>query len=109
MPKDAKHALAEFVINEVLDPVMKARPDTLEDADRPVLEHLQQATRAEIERYRAYGSAEEVLVNFRRDLTSRPAKKVHAELNRLGLPTLLDIRDRFEDLARSRGVHASSS
>ena len=54
-----------------------------------------------------YGSAKEVVVNFKRDLDSEPARKVHAELKALGLPTVNDIRDEFESLAKELGVDAS--
>ena len=56
--------------------------------------------------YRGYGSAEEVVTNFKRDLHSAPAKKIHAELKRLGLPTLNDIKDEFEAKARELGIDA---
>lgn len=88
--------------------MLRAKPDGRSDADKQILEHVQQATRSEIDRYQDYGSAADVVTNFKRDLTSSPAKKVHAELKRLDLPTLNDIRDRFEEKARSLGVDASS-
>jgi hypothetical protein len=93
---DAKQELVRFLEKRVFDPVLKARPNGRSPAERERLEHVQRATRAEIERFRGYGSAREVLVNFRPDLTSQPAKRVHAELAALGLPTINDIRDEFE-------------
>ena len=54
----------------------------------------------ERERFRAYGSASEVVRMFKDDLSSEPAKDVHRDLRDLGLPTLDDVRDDFEDLAR---------
>ncbi len=106
MPEDQKHALVEFIVGEALDPVLRAKPAGRSDTDQRTLEHVQQATRAEIERYRSYGSAAAVLANFRRDLTSVPAKKVHAELRHLHLPTLEDIRDAVEDKAHALGIAA---
>ena len=44
--------------------------------------------------------------HFKRDLSSAPAKKVHAELRSLGLPTLEDVREPFERKARELGVGA---
>jgi hypothetical protein len=41
----------------------------------------------EPERFRGYGSAKDVVENFKRDF-SDPAKKVHADLKALNLPTL---------------------
>ena len=101
---DGKQALLDLVISHAFDPVMKAAAGDRSEADKRVLEHLQGATKAEIERYRHYGSAAELLTNFKRDLHSAPAKKVHAELKRLGLPTINDIRDEFEAKAGELGV-----
>ncbi|HYZ63161.1 MAG TPA: hypothetical protein VE650_11965 [Acetobacteraceae bacterium] len=99
MAQDKKKELVDFLERKAFDPVLHAK-----NGDKATLEHVQQATRAEIERYRNYGSAEEVVTNFKRDLHSSAAKKVHAELKQLGLPTLNDIRDEFEAKARALGV-----
>ena len=56
------------------------------------LQKLQQSTRSEIERFRHYGSAREVLVNFKRDLTSSKARQIHRDLQtvaRLGEEIML--------------------
>lgn len=107
MASDSKHQLVEFVIDKAFQPVLRAKPDGRSDADRKALEHVQNATRAEIERYRKYGSAGEVITNFRRDLSSSAARKVHAELRRLHLPTIEEIRDEFEAKAEKLGVRAA--
>jgi len=104
MASDSKRQLANFIIDKAFEPVMRARPDGRPDAQRKMLQHVQEATRAEIERYRGYGSAAELVTNFKRDLTSAPAKKVHAQLHRLGLPTIADFKDEFERRARDLGV-----
>ncbi|WP_407118869.1 hypothetical protein [Bradyrhizobium sp. LMG 9283] len=104
----AQQELANFVISKAFNPVMRAKADGRSEADRKSLEHVQKATRAEIERYRNYGSAEDVTVNFKRDLNSRAAKKAHAELRHLHLPTIDDIKDEFEQKARDLGVKSSS-
>ncbi len=101
---DTRRELAEFVIRKAFDPVLHAKPDGKSEADRRTLEHVQRATRAEIERYRKYGSAQEVATNFNRDLTSEAAKKVHAQLRHLHLPTIDDIKDEFKSKARDLGV-----
>lgn len=98
----------QFLISKAFDPVLQANPNGRSEHDRALLEHVQGATRAEIERYRNYGSAAEVVTNFKRDLTSAPAKKVHAELRRLHLPTLDEFRDEFEERARTLGIKASA-
>lgn len=104
----AQQELAEFVISRAFDPVMRAKPDGKSEADRRTLDHVKQATQAEIERYRGYGSAREVAINFKRDLSSAAAKKVHAQLRHLRLPTINEIKAEFEDKARQLGVEHSS-
>ena len=106
MSSKSKHELAEFVIKRAFEPVMHAKPDGRSDADKKKLEHVQKATRAEIERYRGYNSAKEVVTNFHRDLSSEPAKKVHRELKSLHLPTIGDIRGEFDKRAEQHGVSA---
>jgi hypothetical protein len=44
------------------------------------------------------------VTNFRRDLESEPAKRIHAELRSLGLPTINDVREEFERRAEELGV-----
>jgi hypothetical protein len=100
-----KDELVQFLEERAFKPVLNARPSGRSEADRRKLEHVQKATRAEIERFHHYGSAKEVLTNFRRDLDSAPAKRVHAELRSLGLPTIHDVRDEFERRAAALGLH----
>lgn len=105
---DKKGELLRLVEHKAFDPVMRAKPDGRSEAEQRKLEHVQRATRAEIDRYRAYASAEELVTNFKRDLSSGAAKKVHAELRSLRLPTIEDIKDEFERKARDLGVRAGS-
>jgi predicted amidohydrolase YtcJ len=104
MADHKKKELVRFLEQRAFKPVLKAKPSGRSEADRKRLEHVQKATEAEIERFHNYGSAEEVVTNFRRDLDSVPAKRVHAELRSLGLPTIHDIRDEFEERAQKLGV-----
>lgn len=106
MAADARQILVEFLVRQAFEPVLRAKPDGRSQADQQRLAKVQQATVAEIERFEKYSSASEVLVNFRRDLSSAPAKKVHAELKSLGLPTINDLRGAFEEQARSLHVTA---
>lgn len=101
---DVRHELVQVLKTLAFEPVLRARPDGRSEADRRKLEHVQKATRAEIERFDHYRSADDVLTNFERDLHSAPARKVHAELTSLGLPTLRDIRPEFERKAYELGV-----
>ena len=107
MAQHAKHELVEFLIREAFDPVLKANPSGRSEHDQRKLEDVKQATEKEVERFRNYASVEEVLTNFRHDLSSAPAKKVQNELTRLQLPTLHDVRDAFERRAEALGVGVS--
>ena len=108
MSADHKRELLNLVERKAFDPVMRAKPDGKCEAEKKKLEHVQQATKAEIERYHGYKSAEELVTNFKRDLHSEAAKKVHSELRSLQLPTIVDIREEFERKAEELGVHARS-
>lgn len=101
MSSDARQKLVSFLERKAFEPVLRADAHRFHGAQREWLEHVQRATRAEIERFRNYGSAQEVVVNFRRDLTSEKAKQVHRELRALGLPTIEDVEQEFMELARS--------
>ena len=92
MASNAKQTLVDFLIDRAFEPVLRAKPDGRSEAEKRKLEHVQDATRKEIERFRHYGSAEQVVTNFRRDLDSEPAKRIHRELKALNLPTLNDFR-----------------
>jgi hypothetical protein len=101
-----KDELVRFLEARAFKPVLNAKASGRSEAEQKRLEHVQKATRAEIDRFHHYGSAKEVLTNFRRDLDSQPAKRVHAELRALGLPTIEDIRSEFEQRAEELGVKA---
>ena len=96
MTKDVRRELVEFLVRRAFDPVLAAKGNGRSEADKVTLERVQKATRAEIDRFRGYGSAEEVVLNFKRDLNSKPAKRIHSELKGLNLPTINDLREEFE-------------
>lgn len=100
---EAKRKLVRFLEEMAFRPVLKADPSRYPANKRDTLRDVQRRTEQEIERFRNYRSAEEVVANFRRDLTSDAAKKVHRELEGLGLPTLHDVRADFENLASEFG------
>jgi hypothetical protein len=99
----AKSELLDLLERKAFDPVLHAHKQPKSDADRRRLEH-QKATQAELTRYRNYDSAEEVVTNFKRDLHSEAAKRVHRELEELGLPTINDIEKEFLEKAAKLGV-----
>ena len=103
MTTDARSELVEFLAHRAFYPVLMARWDG-DSETRTRLEHVQQATRAEIDRFQGYGSVEEVIVNFKRDLNSKPAKKIHSELKALNLPVISDFREEFERKVSNLGV-----
>jgi hypothetical protein len=104
MSADAKQKLVEMLIHKAFDPVLHKSASGLSETEKRKLEHVQRATKSEIERYRGYGSAKEVVTNFRRDLDSDAAQKVHRELESLHLPTINDIRDEFGAKVDELGV-----
>ena len=97
MASDAKQELVDFLESRAFRPVLDRDPDQYgSDSDRQKLADVQRATRSEIDRYRhEYTSSQDVIQNYKDDLTSEPAKKVDRELNDLGLPTLRDIEPEF--------------
>jgi hypothetical protein len=104
MADSKKDELVRFLEERAFKPVLNAKPNGRSEAEQKKLEHVQKATSAEIERFHNYGSAREVVTNFTRDLDSAPAKRIHAELRSLGLPTINDIREQFERRAEELGV-----
>lgn len=102
---DARRQLLDLLEREAFDPVLHAKPEGRSETDKRKLAEVQDKTRSEIDRFRGYGSAREVVTNFKRDLSSEPAKKVHRELAALDLPTVNDVRDRFEAKARELNIN----
>jgi hypothetical protein len=100
---DGKEKLIHFLEEKAFFPVVRADASNYANDKREQLKDLQQRTQREIERFRGYRSADEVVVNFKRDLSSQPAKKVHQQLKDLGLPSLPDVREDFESLAGKLG------
>jgi hypothetical protein len=79
MADSKKDQLVRSLEERAFKPVFNAKPKGRSEAERKKLEHVQKATRAEIKRFHKYRSAQEVVTNFRRDLDSAPAKRIHSE------------------------------
>ena len=94
-----KQELVHILERQVFDPILRAKPEDYRERGRKTLEHVQKATEAEKDRYHHYDSAEEIVVNFKRDLHSAAAKKVDSELAGLKLPCLPDVEHQFLKLA----------
>lgn len=104
MSSNAKDRLVHFLDRKAFDPVMHANADRYPENKRDKLKDVQRRTQTEIDRFHGYGSAQEVVTNFKRDLHSEPARKVHRALKDLGLPTIGDVREAFEKLAQDLDV-----
>ncbi len=105
MASDAKRELVEFLESRAFNPVLNQKPDDYgSDSDRRKLADVQRATRSEIERYRhEYTSAQDVIRNYKDDLTSEPAREIDRELDQLGLPTLRAIEPQFRKKVEELG------
>lgn len=101
---DAKRKLLDCLDETAFQPVLRADAEDYPEDKRDVLRDVQRATRSERDRFRGYDTAEKVVDMFRDDLSSEPAQKIQRELHDLDLPTLGDVRDEFENLARDLGV-----
>lgn len=104
--KQAREKLLNLLDRKAFDPVLKASPDDYRsESDKKKLRDVQETTRKTQQSYHEkYKTARDVRDNFRDDLSSEAAKKVHRQLHDLGLPTLNDIKDEFEKLADEVGV-----
>ena len=102
----AREKLLDLLDKKAFDPVLKASPDDYsKESDKKKLQDVQATTRSTQQSYHEkYKTAKDVLDNFRSDLNSHAAQKVHRELRDLGLPTVNDIKDEFENLADELGV-----
>ncbi|MDE2488919.1 MAG: hypothetical protein KGO51_16120 [Alphaproteobacteria bacterium] len=98
--------LVDFLKRRVFDPVLRADEDGRSDNERRKLADVKDATRSEVDRYRNYSSAQDLVNNFKDDLTSEPAQKIERESRELNLPTLKDVRQDFESKARDLGLNA---
>lgn len=106
MSDNARAKLLDLLDREAFDPVLNASPDDYkDDAQKQKLKDVQSTTQSTKKRYHDnYDSAEKVEEMFRDDLSSDAAKDVHRQLRDLGLPTLNDVKSKFEHLADELGV-----
>ena len=103
--QNARERLVRLLDEQAFDPILHANPERYADSDRERLAHVKGATeRPQQPHHHDYTSGEEVRDRFRDDLSSSAAQRVQRELESLGLPTLHDVEDEFEDLCRDLGV-----
>ncbi|WP_274423169.1 hypothetical protein [Chelativorans sp. YIM 93263] len=106
MADGAKEKLVNFLDRKAFEPVLSADPDSYPQDKHNALKDVQDATRAERERFHDYDSAKEVYQMYEDDLTSEPAQEINRKLRDLDLPTLKDVRGEFEELAQEMGVRS---
>ncbi len=94
-----KRDLLRFLDERVFDPILKTSPDRYKQTDQMKLQDVQDRTRSERDRFRHYGSAREIVDNYKSDLHSSTAKRVNRELEQLKLPTLPSVERDFMELA----------
>lgn len=101
---EVKEKFLDLLDRKAFDPILRAREEDYSGSDLQALHHAQTATRREKERFHHYGGADDVVVNFKRDLHSRQAVRVNDELSRLHLPRLSDIEIDFFQLCDRLGI-----
>ncbi len=99
-----KMKLLDFLDKKACDPVLKRSKDDFDTDTMKKFEHVKQATENDKERFHNYSSAEEIKTNFRRNLNSDSAKKIHRELKDHDLPRLPELEDRFYKLCDKLGL-----
>ena len=101
--QDARAELVDFLVHRAFYPVLMVQRT---GPDKAVIERVQGATYRNIERFRGYGSADDVIANFTHDLESELATGLYVDLRRLDLPVGGDLRKDFELKARQLGFMA---
>ena len=91
MVRDGREELVEFIVHHAFYPVLMA---DRAGPNRALVEHLQEMTRAKIERFRNCRSIKDVIDNFERDRKTQ--SEIHGDLRLLKLPVLSDLRQDFE-------------
>lgn len=100
MSLDATTELVDFIVHRTFYPVLMVNRV---GPNRAMIEHVQEATRAEIDRYRSCRSVEEVIASFKRDIKGRAANDIYPNLRLLHLPSIDDLKDEVERKARQLG------
>lgn len=104
--KDTRKRLLAFLDRQLFDPVLQT---TREDIEPTVdKHHFDDARRKMTEERQRYHdncpTAEDIKVNFLRDLESRSSNRLNENLRSLGLPTYWDVKDEFLRLCETYQV-----
>jgi hypothetical protein len=95
----SKRELLRYLDTHVFNPIIRASPEKYSEFQQKKLRDVQDRTRSEKDRFHHYGSAGEIVDNYKSDLHSSTAKRVNRELEQLRLPTLPSVKDEFLKVA----------
>src|SRR5438046_2721327 len=98
----SKKKLLGFLDSRVFNPILRARKDDYKESQHKALADVQSSTKSEKQRFRGYGSAQEIRENYMSDLHSEAAKRINRELKRLKLPSLPEVKSEFLAIADGR-------
>lgn len=104
MADNKRDRLLNLVDRKAFKPVLDASPDDYSEEDRKLLQDVQDTTRRERRRFQERDSARGIVDEFEGDLNSDAAEEVQRQLKKLGLPTLPDIEEEFNELAEELDV-----
>ena len=100
MVTDARSKLMDFVVHRNFYPVLMLQRTGPHKAR---IEHMQDAARAEIDRFRTCGSIEEVVVKYKRYFESDSARNTRSDLKLLSVPAFSDLHKGFGETVRDLG------
>ena len=95
----SKSELLSFLDKHIFHPILNAKEEKYGTKQREELQHIKKSTEAEKARFHGYDSSERIVAMYKDDLSSENAKPVNARLQDLGLPRLVDVREKFLKLA----------
>lgn len=101
---DPRKQLVDYLDEHAFDPVLNASTEGMTDDELLDFEDVHRATESAKDRYHEYESAEKVKEMFEDDLQSDETGKVTRKLERLGLPTLPEVKVGFMELCDEFGV-----
>ncbi len=103
--EETRKKLVSLLDRKVFEPILRASESRFPEADRQRLAQVKRSTGSERKRYyEDYRTPTEVRENYLSDLQSSAGKRISAELERLGLPTLSSVKDELLDLCEELGV-----
>ena len=95
----SKTELLGFLDKHVFDAILHAREGKGGGKAGEDLAEVQRKTVSEKERFHGYDTAERIVAMYKDDLHSEKARPVNARLKELGLPRLVDVKEKFLKMA----------